>query len=62
MTNDSTRRDFFTNRIRNLNESFGNLLQMRRLMEAVWQKRDVRGQQADIRETIHEQGMKLLLI
>ncbi|KAF9532466.1 fungal-specific transcription factor domain-containing protein [Crepidotus variabilis] len=62
MTNDSTRRDFFSNRIRGLNESFGNLLQMRRLMEAVWQKRDVRGQHADFRESIQEQGMKLLLI
>jgi hypothetical protein len=62
MTNDSTRRDFFKNRIRNLNESFGNLLQIRRLMEAIWQKRDIRGTEADLRESIQEQGLKLLLI
>jgi hypothetical protein len=62
MTNDSTRRDFFSNRIRVLNESFGNLLQTRRLMETVWQKRDVCGKQTDVRESIQEQGMKLLLI
>lgn len=62
MTNDSTRRDFFKNRIRNMNESFGNLLQIRRLMEAVWQKRDIRGGEADLREIIQEQGLKLLLI
>ncbi len=35
MTNDSTRRDFFKNRIRNLNESFGNLLQIRRIIPIV---------------------------
>lgn len=62
MTNDSTRRDFFKNRIRNLNESFGNLLQIRRLIETIWQKRDIRGAEADLRESIQEQGSKLLLI
>jgi len=62
MTNDSTRRDFFKNRIRNMNESFGNLLQVRRLMEAIWQKRDICGSEADLRESIQEQGLKLLLI
>jgi len=62
MTNDSTRRDFLKGRIRGLNESYGNLLQVRRLMEAVWQKRDVSGKEVDVRETIQEQGLKLLLI
>ncbi|KAF8150823.1 fungal-specific transcription factor domain-containing protein [Crassisporium funariophilum] len=62
MTNDSTCRDFLKNRIRGLNESYGNLLQTRRLMEAVWQKRDVGGKEVDVRETIREQGLNLLLI
>jgi len=62
MTNDSTRRDFFKNRLRSLNESYGNLLQVRRLMEAVWQKRDVGGKEVDISQTILEQGLNLLLI
>lgn len=62
MTNDSTKRDFFKSRIRALNENFGNLLPTRRLMEAVWQKRDVGGKEVDVRDTIREQGLKLLLI
>jgi len=62
MTNDSSRRDFLKGRIRNLNESHGNLLQVGRLMEAVWQKRDVGGKEVDVRETIQEQGLKLLLL
>lgn len=63
MTDDSTRRDFFKGRIRGLNENFGNLLQIRRLMEVVWQKRDLGGKEVDIRETLREQqGLNLLLI
>jgi len=62
MTDDSTRRDFFKGRIRGLNESFGNLLQIRRLMEVVWQKRDLGGKEVDVRETLREQGLNLLLI
>ena len=62
MTNDSSRRDFFKNRIRNLDETMGNLLPTRRLMEAVWQKRDVGGREVDVRETIREQGLMLLLL
>jgi hypothetical protein len=62
MTDDSTRRDFLKGRIRGLNESYGNLLQTRRLMEVVWQKRDVGGKEVDIRETLREQGLNLLLI
>jgi len=62
MTDDSTRRDFLKGRIRGLNESYGNLLQTRRLMEVVWQKRDVGGKEVDVRETLREQGLNLLLI
>ncbi|KAF8813342.1 hypothetical protein BYT27DRAFT_7180822 [Phlegmacium glaucopus] len=62
MTNDSSRRDFLKGRIRGLNESYGNLLQTRRLMEVVWQRRDVGGKEVDVRETLREQGLNLLLI
>jgi len=62
MTSDSTRRDFIKGRIRGLNESYGNLLQTRRLMEVMWQKRDVGGKEVDIREALREQGLNLLLI
>jgi len=62
MTDDSSRRDFFKGRIRSLNENFGNLLQIRRLMEVVWQKRDLGGKGVDVRETLREQGLNLLLI
>jgi len=62
MTNDSTRRDFFKNRLRSLNENYGNLLQVRRLMEAVWQKRDVGGKEVDVFQTLREQGLNLLLV
>jgi len=62
MTNDSTRRDFFKNRLHSLNESYGNLLQVRRLMEAVWQKRDVGGKEIDVSQTLREQGLNLLLV
>ena len=61
-TNDSTFRSFFKERIRALNENYGNLLQTRRLMEEVWQKRDAQGREVDLRETITDQGLKLLLI
>lgn len=49
-------------RLRALDESFGNLMQTRLLMEAVWQKRDVGNKEVDIRETIQEQTLALLLI
>ncbi|KAF8907283.1 fungal-specific transcription factor domain-containing protein [Gymnopilus junonius] len=62
MTNDSTVRNFFKERIRALNENYGNLLQTRRLMEEVWQKRDAQGREVDLRETIREQGLKILLV
>ncbi|KAF9560751.1 hypothetical protein CPC08DRAFT_750332 [Agrocybe pediades] len=62
MTNDSSIRDFFKVRLRGLNETFGNLMQTRRLMEAVWQKRDINGKDVDVNETIREQNLRLLLI
>jgi hypothetical protein len=62
MTNDSTRRDFFKTRLRSLNESYGNLLQVRRLMEVVCQKRDVGSKEVDVFQTLREEGLNLLLV
>ncbi|KAF7374632.1 Zn(2)-C6 fungal-type domain-containing protein [Mycena sanguinolenta] len=62
MTDDSTWRDFFKGRLQRLDESLGNLMRTRLLMEAVWQKRDVSGATVDWRETMRERGLNLLLV
>ncbi|KAJ6512967.1 fungal-specific transcription factor domain-containing protein [Mycena sanguinolenta] len=62
MTDDSTWRDFFKSRLQGLDESLGNLMRTRLLMEAVWQKRDVSGMTVDWRETMRERGLNLLLL
>jgi len=62
MTDDSNRRDFCKTRLQRLDDSIGNLMQTRLVMEALWQKRDVSGAAVDFRETIREQGINLLLI
>ncbi|KAJ6624041.1 fungal-specific transcription factor domain-containing protein [Mycena sp. CBHHK59/15] len=62
MTDDSSWRDFLKGRIQSLDESIGNLLRTRLLMEAVWQKRDISGHTVDWRETMRERGLNLLLV
>ncbi|KAG2017763.1 hypothetical protein CC2G_007246 [Coprinopsis cinerea AmutBmut pab1-1] len=62
MTNDSTKRDYLKGRLQGLNETYGNLLQTRLLMETLWQRRDVGGGTPDLREIIQEQSISLLLI
>ncbi|KAF9007574.1 fungal-specific transcription factor domain-containing protein [Cyathus striatus] len=62
MTNDSNYREFFKQRLQFLDDSLGNVLQTRLLMEAVWQKRDVSGKPVDVREVIRERGLNLLLV
>ncbi|RDB26190.1 ustiloxin B cluster transcription factor ustR [Hypsizygus marmoreus] len=62
MSDDSYRRDFFKERLQRLDGSIGNPMQTRLVMEAVWQKRDVSGGTVDLRETIRERGLSLLLI
>lgn len=62
MTDDSTRRDFFKGRLQKHDESIGNLMRARLLMEAVWQKRDVGGKAVDWRELLGERSLNLLLI
>ncbi|KAJ7261731.1 fungal-specific transcription factor domain-containing protein [Mycena haematopus] len=62
MTDDSNWRDFFKGRLQALDESLGNLMRTRLLMEAVWKKRDVSGSTVDWRETMRERGLNLLLV
>ncbi|KAJ7126736.1 fungal-specific transcription factor domain-containing protein [Mycena epipterygia] len=62
MTDDSTWREFLKGRLQALDESLGNLMRTRVLIEAVWQKRDVSGATVDWRETIRERGLNLLLV
>ncbi|KAJ7455229.1 fungal-specific transcription factor domain-containing protein [Mycena galericulata] len=62
MTDDSTLREFLKGRFQALDESLGNLMRTRLLMEAVWQKRDVSGATVDWRETMRERGLNLLLV
>ncbi|KAJ7476037.1 fungal-specific transcription factor domain-containing protein [Mycena latifolia] len=62
MTDDSTWREFLKGRLQSLDESLGNLMRTRLLMEAVWQKRDVSGATVDWRETMRERGLNLLLV
>ncbi|TFK33218.1 fungal-specific transcription factor domain-containing protein [Crucibulum laeve] len=62
LTNDSNQRDFLKHRFQVLEESVGNLMQARRLMEEVWQKRDVSGNPVNFRDVIFERRLNLLLI
>jgi len=62
MTDDSSRRDFLKGRLQARDESFGNLMQTRAMMEAVWQRRDVHGGAIDWRESIRERSPNLLLV
>lgn len=54
MTDDSSHRDFLKSRLQSQDESIGNLLRTRLVMEAVWQKRDTRGGPSEWRETLRE--------
>nr|GAT54590.1 predicted protein [Mycena chlorophos] len=62
MTDDSNCREFLKGRLQARDESLGNLMRTRLLMEAVWQKRDVSGATVDWRETMRERGLNLLLV
>lgn len=58
MTNDSIQRDFLKGRLHSQDESIGNLMRIRLLMESVWQRRDTTGH-ADWRETVGERGLNI---
>ncbi|KAJ3995807.1 fungal-specific transcription factor domain-containing protein [Lentinula boryana] len=62
MTDDRMHRDFLKGRIQAQDESIGNLMKTRLLMEAVWQKRDIHGGTVDWRETMRDQASNLLLL
>ena len=62
LTDDSTRRDYLKGRLQSRDETIGNLMRARLLMEAVWQKRDVTGRTVDWRELMGEHGLNLLLV
>ncbi|KAF7312576.1 Zn(2)-C6 fungal-type domain-containing protein [Mycena indigotica] len=62
MTDDSNWREFLKARLQARDESLGNLMRTRLLMEAVWQKRDVSAMTVDWRETMRERGLNLLLV
>ncbi|KXN88627.1 Transcriptional regulatory protein pro-1 [Leucoagaricus sp. SymC.cos] len=64
MTNDSAQRDFLRGRFQAQNESIGNLMQARVLMEILWQKRDVNVLPGGVSllETVQEKNLRLLLI
>ncbi|KAJ7067197.1 fungal-specific transcription factor domain-containing protein [Mycena amicta] len=62
MTDDSNWREFLNGRLQARDESLGDLMRTRLLMEAVWQQRDVSGVNVDWQETMREQGLNLLLV
>ncbi|PBK70212.1 hypothetical protein ARMSODRAFT_956285 [Armillaria solidipes] len=63
MTSNSSHRDLLKSRLQSQDESIGNLLQTRLVMEAVWQKRGKSGSNAcEWREILRERCPNLLLI
>lgn len=64
MTNDSAQLDFLRGRFQAQNESIGNLMQARALMETIWQRRDANTLLGGISlsETVQEKNLRLLLI
>ncbi|KAK0229297.1 fungal-specific transcription factor domain-containing protein [Armillaria nabsnona] len=63
MTSNSSHRDLLKSRLQLQDESIGNLLQTRLMMEAVWQKRGESGSNAcEWREILRERCPNLLLI
>ncbi|PBK85461.1 hypothetical protein ARMGADRAFT_1017886 [Armillaria gallica] len=63
ITSNSSHRDLLKSRLQSQDESIGNLLQTRLVMEAVWQKRGESGSNAcEWREILRKQCPNLLLI
>lgn len=54
MTDNSSHREFLKARLQSQDESIGNLLRTRLVMEAVWQKRDTRSGPSEWRKTLRE--------
>lgn len=63
MTDNSIHRDFLKGRLQTQDETIGNIMKTRFLMEGVWQRRDVSGGvNIDWREMMRDCGLKLLLM
>jgi len=62
LTDDPMNRSTLSGRLQGQDQSIGNLLQTRAVMETVWQKRDSHGGTVDWREILREQGRNLLLV
>ncbi|KIY69100.1 hypothetical protein CYLTODRAFT_421025 [Cylindrobasidium torrendii FP15055 ss-10] len=62
MSDESTQRDMLKARLQAQNDTIGNLLRTRAVMEAVWQSRDTRGCAVDWKNTLRERCTNLLLI
>ncbi|KAK7050853.1 hypothetical protein VNI00_004964 [Paramarasmius palmivorus] len=62
MTDNSMHRDFLKGRLQAQDETIGNIMKTRFLMEGVWQRRDVGGGTVDWRELIRERGLNLLFM
>jgi len=62
LSSDPSQRDIYKMRLQALDESFGNPQQTQRLMEAVWQRRDVHGGVVDWRDMMREEGLNILLV
>jgi hypothetical protein len=63
MTNDSIHREFLKGRFLQ-NEGVGNFMQLRLLMEILWQKRDVNVVHGSVSlaQVVQEQSLRLLLV
>jgi hypothetical protein len=62
LTDVPEQREFFKQRLDAQDTSLGNLSETRRLMEAVWRKRDNQGGVVDWRHTMPDIGIKLLVV
>jgi hypothetical protein len=62
LANDPSQRDAFRGRLQALDGSIGSFMQIRTVMEAVWQRRDAHGGAIDWRAVMQEQGLNLLLV
>jgi len=62
LTDDPVHRNTLSGRLQARDQSIGNLLHTRAVVETVWQKRDAHGTTVDWRETLRERGRNLLLV
>lgn len=61
LANNPSLREVMKGRFRYLDENVGNLMQVRLIMESIWQKRDSGGGETSLQNMIREHGLDLLL-